>query len=335
MGVLLETVERLSSYSKGLYGQILMNGNFDIWQRGTTFAKTTSGWMNTADRWGIYPQDGSSWSITASRQLASLNGSLYCMRFQRTAGNTSTGRIRLAQAVETINSIPLRGQKLTLSFYARCGANYSPGSSGLSVYLVTGTGTDENLRNGFTGEATILDDAAYLTTSWQKFTFVVDAALADTITQLGLRFNMYPVGTAGANDWFEITQVHLNVGTEELPFSPKGYSEELRDCQRYCYVIDVPSTAYVASGMIRSTGTMQCPFQLPEVLRIVPTITATNMANWGIRDGSATHTVTSWGGIRLSGASVDVQVGSGSLTIGAGAVLYGSTGEKLVFEAEM
>ena len=41
------------------------------------------------------------------------------------------------QGLETINTIPYVGKTVTLSFYARAGANFSPTSSGLTVFILS------------------------------------------------------------------------------------------------------------------------------------------------------------------------------------------------------
>ena len=75
---------------------------------------------------------------------------------------------------------------------------------------------------------------AVLTTSWQKYTVTTTNVLADTVTELGRVFNTIFTGTAGAADYFEITQVQLCAGDVALPFQPKSFNQELIDCERYC-----------------------------------------------------------------------------------------------------
>ena len=210
-----------------------INGGMDVWQRGTSIAVTTSAY--TSDRWQGYRAVAGS---TVSRQVTGDTTNLpfiqYCARVQRDSGNTATNTIYLGTSIETINSIPLAGKTVTLSFYARAGANYSTASNGLSVLLRSGTGTDQNvITAGYTGSTNVISDTATLTTTWQRFSYT--ATIATTATEVGLQLSNLPVGTAGAADYYEVTGVQLEVGSVATQFSRTGGSiqGELAACQRY------------------------------------------------------------------------------------------------------
>lgn len=227
---------------------VVINGGMSIWQRGTSSAGTTASY-SAADRWLCFRSANAAGStvyqISVGGVVAPTN---YGLRVQRDSGNTSTANIAATSSFETINVTPLRGQILTLSFYARCGANYSQASSTLSATVFAGTGTDGNLAAGFTGTSTYASSTVTLTTSYQRFTVTGSAALGSTIGQLGVHFSYTPVGTAGANDWFEITGVQLEVGSVATPFEIEEIGTTLRKCQRYYYVL--PRTSDVFSDML-------------------------------------------------------------------------------------
>jgi hypothetical protein len=210
----------------------VLNSNFSVWQRGTSVAG--SGTAFIADRWQAYRGAAGS---TFSRQLTNDTTNLpfiqYCIRAQRDSGNTSTSPYSNGQNFESVNSIPLAGKTVVLSFYARAGANYSAASGALEVNLATGTGTDQNIYTGLTGRANPILQNATLTTTWQRFTY--SATLATTATQVAMSFAATPVGTAGANDYFEITGVQLEAANSVSNYAPNGatYQAELAACQRY------------------------------------------------------------------------------------------------------
>jgi hypothetical protein len=211
------------------FRNVLINGDFKVWQRGTSFT-WSSGQPYTADRWCITPAGAAAFS--ASRQTASLDRFQYCLRLQRTSGDTNTSGLNLSQPVETVTSIPLANKQVVLSFYARAGANYSPTSSLMGVKLVTGTGTDGNfLVATLTGQATPLDTTVTLTTSWQRFSFLVP--ISSTANQVQPDFYFNPIGTAGAADYFEITGVQLEQNFQPTPFEQRPIGVELALCQRY------------------------------------------------------------------------------------------------------
>ena len=72
--------------------------------------------------------------------------------------------------------------------------------------LQTGTGTDQNWISP-TGQNLPINTSATLTTTWQRFSFT--GAITSTAKQLFPYFVLTPVGTAGANDYFEITGVEI------------------------------------------------------------------------------------------------------------------------------
>jgi hypothetical protein len=302
----------------------IINGDFGVWQRGTTALATATGLGNgfTSDRWQLY-RSGFNANASGSRQATSDTTNLpniqYCNRIQRTAASTGTQSIFLAQNFESINSIPLAGKTVTFSFYARAGANYSATSNILVASVLSGTGTDENMANLYTGQATVIGQNATLTTTWQRFTY--SGSVASTATQIGLRFEFAPTGTAGANDYFEITGVQLEASTVASPFATNGgtYQAELAACQRYYWRSSVPSTSQsiLAMGRAYNTTLMENTVSLPVPMRIYPT--TLDFANISMTASGTTHTSGTWT-LRNFGDTNQVYIeyvhGSGVFTAG-------------------
>ena len=236
-----ETLVADSSTSTGLrytagtvQSNPVLNSAFQIWQRGTSFTSTAETTANIADRWTAYTgSTGRTVTRQATNDTTNLPNIQYCVRYQRNSGVTNTSAQYLSNTFETINSIPYAGKTVTLSFYARAGANYSATSNALSVELRTGTGTDQNIYSGFTGTAYAVTSSATLTTTWQRFSFT--GTVGATATQLAVALIASPTGTAGANDYFEVTGVQIDIGNVALPFRTNGATiqGELAACQRY------------------------------------------------------------------------------------------------------
>jgi hypothetical protein len=169
--------------------------------------------------------------MTVSRQTSTQTGFSYSARVQRDSGNTSTQGIYFYQDFETINSIRFSGGNVSLSFYAKLGANYSSASSILNYTITYGTGTDQSFYSGMTGQANAAGSTVTLTSTFQRFT--VTAAIPSSATQISIGFFYTPVGTASTNDWFEITGVQLGVGSVATPFEFEDYGTTLSKCQRY------------------------------------------------------------------------------------------------------
>lgn len=263
----------------------IINGAFDIWQRGTSFTVGT-GYPYTADRWQVI-RAGAVAGMTVTRQSASLTGLQYALRCQRDSGNTNTAALTAWQTIESVNSIPFAGQSATLSFYARAGANFS--GTGLTASIASGTGTDQNLNiGGFTGYTVVATSTATLTTSWQRFT--VSGTFGSSITQAGLLFQTVGItGTAGANDWFEITGVQLEEGSAATDFRRNAPSiqGELAACQRY-YFRKVADANYTNFGIGRADATNSaiCMIPFPVPMRALPaTVNETSAASTFMLEG--------------------------------------------------
>ena len=254
------------------FRNVLINGDFKIWQRTTssaiTAASTTSYY---ADRWACYRGVSGS---TISRQTASLEGFQYCARLQRDSGNTAVNSLNIYQSLETVNSIPLAGKTVTLSWYARAGANFS--GSAMTVGINTGTGTDQNIYTGYTGNMGALDTTQVITTTWTRYTKT--AILSSSATEVGLFFGYNPTGTAGANDYVEITGVQLEQNYQPTPFEQRPIGVELMLCQRYyCYQDFLPGGANFVDGYNAYGGYITLWIKLPITMRVKPTSTVLNI----------------------------------------------------------
>jgi hypothetical protein len=254
----------------------IINSAFQIAQRGTS-GFTANGF--TLDRWFI---NGAA-NMTLSRQATSDTTNLpfiqYCARIARTAGSTSTVPREFTQSLESVNAIPFAGKTVTVSFYARAGANYSSTSNALSLTLVSGTGTDQNRgATAYTGEAYPASVTTTLTTTWQRFS--ATGTVAATATELAIYNVSTPTGTAGANDYYEITGVQIDIGSVALPFRTYAATiqGELAACQRYYVRLGANSGgttgAYSTYGNGYSTQTTDASINitLPTTMRIPPTV---------------------------------------------------------------
>ena len=271
-----------SSTSSGLRWQgayaagknAILNSNFSIWQRGTSIASTGGSGVYTADRWSAYNA-----SYTVSQQDTSDTTNLpfiaKCARVIRRVGETSVAGANLVQPLESINSKPFIGKVATLSFYARAGANYSSASSALLVFLLGGTGTDQNPNNTYTGQTSILSPTATLTTTWQRFSYTTSSAIATTVNELAVQFSSVGVGTAGAADYFEVTGVQLEIGSVATAYSTNSgtFQGELAACQRYYYRVNAAlnnASIFGTGGYINSTTNAEVFVNLPTTMRIPP-----------------------------------------------------------------
>ena len=253
----------------------IINGSLQTWQRGNSMASSGNGANNyTADRFWVSHNNSS--NVTVSRQdgTGAGIGVQYCARVQRNSGSSAANGIRYGTSLEATDVIRMRGKILTLSYYARAGADFSPTSNAMPVYLFTGTDVDPN-PNTFAGGSWnntvgLVNTTSTLTTSWQRFTHTT-AAVSSTANAIILQFNATETGTAGANDYFEITGVQLEISDSATPFQHEDIGTTLRKCKRY-YVKD-------ASVIVRNqegTGQFFQWLEFPVEMRAAPTVTVSN-----------------------------------------------------------
>ena len=261
----------------------VIGGGMDYWQRGISFNSGASP-IYTADRW-CFNRNGGDSGATVSRQNTSDSTNLpfiqYCARVQRDSGTTSTTGINFWQSLETVNSIPFAGKTVTFSFYARAGANYSSASNVLTASFYTGTGTDQNINvTGYTGVVNNSNNAT-LTTSWQRFAYQI--SIASNVTDIGFIFGYAPSGTAGANDWYELTGVQIDVGTYTASTAPAfrrsggSIQGELGACQRYYQRFTSASLYLLGLGIAQNTTTFYGIIDLPTTMRVTPTVLDINL----------------------------------------------------------
>jgi hypothetical protein len=205
----------------------IINGAMNIWQRGTSFSNPTTTNFYTADRWGVN-RAGDATGATVSQSTSVPAGFQYSLKLQRTAGDSSTAGIYLFNSNETANTIDLAGQSVTISFWAKAGANYSGGS--LSIVGYWGTGTDQRVYS-YTGSTAFISATQAITTTWTKYSFT--GSVGSSSTEVGFQLSWTPTGTASTDDSVYITGVQLEVGSSATSFDYRPYGTELALCQRY------------------------------------------------------------------------------------------------------
>ena len=274
----------------------VINGDMRVAQRGTSAALpvNNSSTYTTLDRFCSFCLTGQ--TGTSSQVASGLTGFQYALRLQRTASNTSTANIQTGQALETINSIPLAGQSVTFSFYAKAGANFS--GSGVFIQFATGTGTDQSFANMtgslWTGQSNLINFTTQaITTTWTRYTFTV--SVASTATQIGFQLGYTPSGTAGASDFVDITGVQIEQGSVATPFERRQYGQELALCQRY-YNRDVLVAVGGGATPTVTNRTFYCSVNWPVAMRAAPTMTLiSTLASSNMNAGAWVNLTTSRG----------------------------------------
>jgi len=312
----------------------IINGGMDIAQRGTSISVGASAITYTLDRWCAF---STSPTVTVSQISSGLTGFQYAIRTQRNSGQ-GAGTIYQSQSIETKNSIPLAGQTVTISFWARAGANYSQTGNGLFVELGCNTTTDANILNG--GFTQPFITTQIITTSWVRYSYTT--TIPSNATQVGFYVNETATGTAGANDYFDITGVQLEIAPQATPFSRAGGSigGELLLCQRYFqhYGNGIAYEYYgVGSNITGSYAMVSLPLKVK--MRATPSVTYSAASTFQIVAGSGGSYVvpTSLNVGAITADTLLTQLNYSSLTTGAGNFLqdYGYGTSSVNVSAEL
>jgi len=250
---------------------LIINGGFDVWQRGTSF----TGAVYSADRWKTSTSESAT-SITKTANRDNKN------TLKITFGSVIS--CNLDQRIEGFGNVG-HNQQVTLSFWVR-------GSKAI-------TGEDFcRIRNHTT--STTLETLYYdITTSWTKVTktFSADNTWSkDDVARLYLFSAVSSSWVSG--DWVEFSDVQLELGDTATDFEHRSYGEELALCQRYYTQVFIGIQAGKANG----TTSMGVPLSVPVSMRTTPTVSLSSSINFSRYNdsSSATNTAT---GVGVSGSN--------------------------------
>jgi hypothetical protein len=277
------TTQSSAAVAGGTFKNRIINGDFRIWQRGTTISNPLSTNFYTADRWGCNRAADVSGAVV-SRIASGLTGFEFALALQRVAGNTGTEAISLWYSAESSDVYDLADNQVTLSFWAKTGANFSGGSS-IGVIIYSGTGTDQRVYN-YTGIVSVASTTQAITSTWTRYTLT--GTVPANATELGLQFNWVPSGTAGADDSVKFAGIQLERGGSASTFETRAIGSELALCQRYFDSLVTP-----ASSGVGSNGTTAARFggRSSVTMRTSPSVTISGTIS--IYDGSGTFALTS------------------------------------------
>jgi len=233
---------------------IIINGDFNIWQRGTSFAPMVQ-YKVGADRWRYQKASGTAvHTISRDTDVPTVaeSGHLsnYSMKIDCTTADASiatSDQYRMLYVVEGYDFAPLAQKALTLSFW------HKHTKTGVYCVSFTNNGSDRCYITEYTQS---------VTDTWEKATLNFDASPSggtwDYTTSKGITIDFsIAMGTdyhATADTWnssndfatsnqvnacdstsnnFMLAQVQLEAGSVATDFEVKNHADELARCQRY------------------------------------------------------------------------------------------------------
>ena len=271
----------------------IINGDFGIWQRGTSFSNPAS-LAYTADRFAIF-YDGTGATRTISQQtfttgaapVAGYEGRFF-YRYAVSAAGTSNTTNLLRQYIENVRTFA--GNTVTVSFWAKAAANLTIAKIDFTQNFGTGGspsgGVDTNIAT-----------SVAVTTAWQRFTYsvAVPSISGKTVgtnndSALELRFFLPSNSTFTFDTW----GWQVEYGSKATPFqtaSGGSPQAELAACQRYYVRFTSTNTAATICpiGMAYSATGLVYQQPLPVPMRVNPT--SIDYANLRGNDSNAAYTL--------------------------------------------
>lgn len=234
----------------------VIGGDFSAnpWQRVGPFTLTGTK-QYTADRfWAL--RGGGNYVI--QRTASGDPGYAFQLNAQRASGDTSTLPMELACDLPSDLSSQLAGRTCSFSIRGVIGANLS---GTLSVAVSYGTGQNQTLNTGYTGQTLLI--SINLATGFSSSSFSTlssSFSVPSSATQVGIAITHTPAGTAGANDFFAVTQIQLEPNSTFTGMERRPPEVEKPLCQQFTFVPDFASST-VCMGQANSAT--QAIYTLP------------------------------------------------------------------------
>ena len=271
----------------------IINGDFGIWQRGTSF----SGVGYTADRFdAIWDGSGtramSQQTFTAGTAPVAGYEGTYFLRYAQTVGGTGASYSVVRQKIEDVRTFA--GQTVTLSFWLKADSNRTIPASALQQDFGSG---------GSGGVTTVAASTIAATTSWQRFSFTIAVPSISGKT-IGSGSNLQaqiflPINTTFTVD---IWGVQVEAGPVATPFTTATgtLSGELAACQRY-YISNGQVVTWQGNTTSASSYIQTVTF--PVTMRTAPTIAVTNYSASNFSASPSSGTATTGGFLGVNSAT--------------------------------
>lgn len=280
VGEIVSAADANQYFSRGSRN-MLINGDFRVAQRGTSFTSTGSANNDDTynlDRW-VLLSDGNDVVDVTQSTTAPADG-LYSIGLDVETANKKFG---ILQIVEQRNIVGAIGQIVTLSFQARISGtslsnvkavvlSWSGTADTVTSDVVSAWGADgvtPTWASNWTAENTPSNLA--VTTDWTTYRIQATVDTANTRNLAVFIWNDDTSTTLG--DFLYVTDVQLEIGAVASPFDRRAIGDELALCQRYYYRNQPNQTQYPRYGVGQCNTTNTCDITIffPTTMRISPT----------------------------------------------------------------
>lgn len=254
----------------------IINGNFDVWQRGTSHTTNNGIKYGSADRWRTVNLDAT--NLVCTQQTVSGVVPFQAKYFMRQTVplNTSNGTV-LDQCIEGLRQFS--NKTITLSLWV----NGTAGKKiGLGFNAVYGTGGTPTVEENIKGSVYILSGG------WEKISITktlpdfINGKTYGTYENDYFRVLIYTQSSSTnispeifyQSGTFDIAQVQLEEGSVATPFENRPYGLELLLCRRYYQAGGGFVTLF--SGNVTNGVLYSNKIYLPVNMRTTPTVVLTD-----------------------------------------------------------
>ena len=283
---------------------LIINGGFDVWQRGTSF---TAGNYYHADRSLCYIDTRADSSLSRSTDVPATGHFKYS---QKLTASQANGYPFYRQKIEDFSTWVNSTNSYVMSFWAKA-------SVPMTIVSDLGDASPETHS---------------LTTSWQRFTNIVPAGTTFSYTAFDIQEN------SAAGDIY-ITGVQLELGSVATDFEHRSYGEELALCQRYYYRYINTNTAnkYYGAVVYYNSTNVRWHIKFPVSMRTTPSLDHTTGAtHWSAYSSATGDDLISFALHSGNEESVTIYSGNGNGVAGqAGNVQANSAASYMAFDAEL
>jgi len=299
-------------YANNLRGRknLVMNGDFRIAQRGSSFSPLPTG-DYAADRWNWqYNTFSGAVDSSISTDTPDIFGSslkLDCTTADASVAASNFVLLRThweGQDVQQLAYGTSNARSVTISFWIKS----------------TKTGTfNVSLYNNDATYSYIVDVTINSASTWEKKTITIAGDTAngfdnDNNRSLSLYFTFsagtdyqgtsdswisgFKIASSNIDNFFDstsneiyLTGIQMEIGTVATDFEVRPIAEELALCQRYYYRLVNGNAENIGIGYYYQSTTMICVVFFPTQMRAVPTMTNSSGTNYYriVRDGSSDY----------------------------------------------
>jgi len=273
---------------------LLVNGGFEWWQRGTTFTQNAAGQVYGADRW--YGSLGGAGSLTVAKDTTNVDSSGTAAALTVTYSGVV---MNFWQVLEDVKQI--RGHQATLSIRVRC---------------ATANAVRASLwDNG------VIANGAYHPGDGTYRTLTVTGSFVATAGQVAVGLDL------GASCTAYVDNAMFVLGGQACDYVPLPPADDLARCLRY-YEILMQGNATLYLGQVTGAGSAYVPFSFKVQKAVTPTMTFSGTATLLNSSAGVGYAITSYTGGWASptNGSCQFTASSGALTAGNATMVQPSSG---------